>query len=64
MAATIEIRDDETLATLVTIARMAHLANNRAMEQSAQKRLQDKYSVRLSFNPQPQPCNRKGCRNG
>jgi hypothetical protein len=59
MAATIEIRDDETLATLVTIARMAHLANNSTMERNAQKRLRDKYGVRLDFDPQPQTNNRK-----
>jgi hypothetical protein len=55
MPATIQIKDDESLATLVTIARMAHLAGNSNMEREAQEKLQEQYGIRLVFDLPARP---------
>jgi hypothetical protein len=46
---------DETLAALVTVIRAARLTGDEATERVAQRRLWDRYALRVAFDRAPPP---------
>jgi hypothetical protein len=50
MTETAQIRVDESLAALVTIVRAARLTGDADMERVAQRKLWDRYKVRVAFD--------------
>jgi hypothetical protein len=42
-----------SLAALVTIARAAHIARDRALERETKRQLQERYGVTLTFQREP-----------
>jgi hypothetical protein len=61
MAETVQIPVNQSLAALVTIARAARLTGDTALERVAQRRLWERYGVRVAFD-QPPARGKKGGR--